>query len=66
MSKYLIVIEETGTGFSAYSPDIPGCVSTGASRAEVERQIGCAYGCNESVLTANAQVQLRTHRGAHT
>ena len=39
MSKYLIVIEETGTGFSAYSPDIPGCVSTGASRAEVERQM---------------------------
>lgn len=36
MKRYLIVIEETGTGYSAYSPDIPGCVSTGATREEVE------------------------------
>ena len=39
MSKYLIVIEETDSGFSAYSPDIPGCVSTGASREDVERNM---------------------------
>ena len=36
MSKYLIVIEKTGTGFSAYSPDLDGCVSTGNTRDEVE------------------------------
>jgi predicted RNase H-like HicB family nuclease len=36
MKKYLIVIEETATGYSAYSPDLPGCVSTGATRQEVE------------------------------
>lgn len=35
--KYLAVIEPTDTGFSAYSPDLPGCVSTGANREEVER-----------------------------
>lgn len=34
--KYLIVVEATSTGFSAYSPDLPGCVSTGATREEVE------------------------------
>ena len=34
--RYLIVIEPTGTGFSAYSPDLPGCVSTGASRDECQ------------------------------
>jgi len=34
--KYLIVIEKTETGYSAYSPDLPGCVSTGATAAEVE------------------------------
>ncbi len=39
MSKYLIVIEATETGFSAYSPDLPGCVSTGQSRAEVEQHM---------------------------
>ena len=37
MSKYLTVVEETATGYSAYSPDLPGCVATGATRAEVER-----------------------------
>jgi predicted RNase H-like HicB family nuclease len=36
MKKYLIVIEPTKTGFSAYSPDLPGCVSTGRTRGEVE------------------------------
>jgi predicted RNase H-like HicB family nuclease len=32
----LIVIEATETGYSAYSPDLPGCISTGASRDQVE------------------------------
>ena len=34
--KYLIVLEPTSTGFSSYSPDLPGCVSTGATRQECE------------------------------
>ncbi len=34
--KYLIVIEKTSTGFSAYSPDIEGCVATGSSMKEIE------------------------------
>ena len=34
--KYLIIVEKTATGYSAYSPDLPGCVSTGDTRAEVE------------------------------
>ena len=34
--RYLIVIEKTATGFSAYSPDLPGCIATGDTRAEVE------------------------------
>ena len=36
MTRYLIIIEKTDTGFSAYSPDLPGCVSTGESTAAVE------------------------------
>ncbi|MGA2076938.1 MAG: type II toxin-antitoxin system HicB family antitoxin [Terriglobia bacterium] len=39
MKKYLVVIEETGTGYSAYSPDLEGCVSTGRTREEVERNM---------------------------
>jgi len=37
--KYLIVIEKTETGYSAYSPDLPGCVSTGATVDEVEKNM---------------------------
>jgi predicted RNase H-like HicB family nuclease len=37
--RYLIVIEETSTGFSAYSPDLPGCVATGATREETEKSM---------------------------
>ena len=37
--KYLIVIEQTKTGFSAYSPDVPGCIATGDTRDEVEREM---------------------------
>jgi predicted RNase H-like HicB family nuclease len=33
--KYLTVIEKTNTGYSAYSPDLDGCVSTGSSVVEV-------------------------------
>jgi len=39
MERYLIVIEATRTGFSAYSPDLPGCVSTGRNREEVEKNM---------------------------
>ena len=39
MSRYLIIIESTGTGFSACSPDLPGCVATGQTRPEVEQEM---------------------------
>jgi predicted RNase H-like HicB family nuclease len=39
MNRYLFVIEDTATGFSAYSPDLPGCVATGRTRKEVERRM---------------------------
>lgn len=36
VSNYEIVLEQTQTGYSAYSPDLPGCVSTGRTRAKAE------------------------------
>ena len=32
--KYLVILEPTDTGYSAYSPDLDGCVAAGADRAE--------------------------------
>jgi predicted RNase H-like HicB family nuclease len=37
--QYLTIIEKTGTGFSAYSPDLLGCVSTGKTYEEVEQNM---------------------------
>ena len=37
--QYLIVIEKTTTGFSAYSPDLDGCVATGATKIELEQNM---------------------------
>lgn len=37
--KYAIVIEKAENNYSAYVPDLPGCVATGATIEEVERQI---------------------------
>ncbi len=35
--KYLIIIEKTKTGFSAFSPDLEGCVATGKTKTEVKQ-----------------------------
>jgi predicted RNase H-like HicB family nuclease len=37
--RYAIVIENAGPNFSAYVPDLPGCVATGATVDEVQREI---------------------------
>ena len=37
--KYVVVYEETPTGFSAYLPDLPGCVAAGETRVKTERLI---------------------------
>lgn len=57
MKKYLIIVEKTDTGYSAFSPDIPGCGSVGDTKEEVERNIqeaiefhleGCARKATQS------------------
>lgn len=35
-----VALEATSSGFSAYSPDLPGCVATGGSEAEVRARMG--------------------------
>jgi predicted RNase H-like HicB family nuclease len=37
--RYAIVIEKAIGNFSAYVPDLPGCVATGATEADAERNI---------------------------
>ncbi|HYM15112.1 MAG TPA: type II toxin-antitoxin system HicB family antitoxin [Dehalococcoidia bacterium] len=37
--KYVVVLEPTGTGYSAYAPDLPGCVAAAATIEETEALI---------------------------
>jgi len=37
--RYAIVVEKTGDNYSAYAPDLPGCVVTGSSVKEAEQEI---------------------------
>ena len=37
--RYAVVIEKAGGNYSAYVPDLPGCVATGATIEEVEGEI---------------------------
>jgi predicted RNase H-like HicB family nuclease len=37
--RYAIVIENAGSNFSAYVPDLPGCIATGDTLAETEKAI---------------------------
>jgi hypothetical protein len=63
--RYLVVVEATSTGFSAYSPDLPGCVATATTREDVEAEM--AYRGQEildvSVRRNRLFGQLLQHRG---
>ena len=39
MHRFLIVIEKAENNYSAYSPDLPGCAATGATREEAEKNM---------------------------
>ena len=37
--KYAVVFEKSATGYAAYVPDLPGCITTGKTKEETERLI---------------------------
>lgn len=39
MYKFLIIVEKAGNNYSAYAPDLPGCVATGKTREEAEENM---------------------------
>lgn len=40
--RYVVIIEEGENNYSAYVPDLPGCVSTGDTLDEVKAQMAAA------------------------
>jgi predicted RNase H-like HicB family nuclease len=53
--KYLIVIEKSKTGYSAYSPDVPGCVATGSTKSRAEKAMREAIEFHLEGLRAGGQ-----------
>jgi len=39
MHRFLVVIEKAEGNYSAYSPDLPGCIASGATREDAERNV---------------------------
>jgi predicted RNase H-like HicB family nuclease len=37
--RYVVIFEKANGNYSAYSPDLPGCIATGATRKEAEKNI---------------------------
>ncbi len=63
MTEYAIVIEDAGDNLSAYVPDLPGCVSTGASVEEVTQNIQEAIALHiESLREHGEEVPAATSR----
>lgn len=50
--KLLVVVERTGTGYSAFVPDLPGCVASGRTRPEVEASMRDAIASHLDELRA--------------
>ena len=39
MHRFLVVIEKAEGNYSAYSPDLPGCIATGDTREQAEQNV---------------------------
>lgn len=64
--RYAIVIEKAEGNFSAYVPDLPGCVATGDTVDEVEREIREAIRFHIDGLTADGlEIPLPTSIAAY-
>lgn len=58
MSAVPVLTERTGSGFSAWSPDLPGCIATGASEEEARERMAAAVAMHVAALRkAGGEVQ---------
>lgn len=53
--RYAIVIEDAGQNYSAYAPDLPGCVATGHSPDAAATELRAAIVLHVTALRANGE-----------
>jgi predicted RNase H-like HicB family nuclease len=49
-SEYLVIYEKTSTGYSAYVPDLPGCITTGSTLPDTKKSMQEAIRGHLSVM----------------
>jgi predicted RNase H-like HicB family nuclease len=64
LHRFLIVIEKAENNYSSYSPDLPGCVATGANREEVEELMHEAIELHVRGLVEDGMPVPRSHSSA--
>jgi predicted RNase H-like HicB family nuclease len=64
LHRFLIVIEKAENNYSAYSPDLPGCVATGATREVVEELMHEAIELHIRGLVEDGMPVPRSHSSA--
>lgn len=59
MTEYVVVIEQTPRNFSAFAPDLPGCVATGTTREEATGEMRRAITFHiESLREHNEEIPI--------
>jgi predicted RNase H-like HicB family nuclease len=61
LESFLVVVEELAENFSAFIPDIPGCVATGSSYDEAVTNISTSYQALIEALSPEARADLTPH-----
>ena len=61
MYRFLIVIERANGNYSAYSPDLPGCVATGKTREQASRNMYQAIEMHIQGLLEDKEPIPRSH-----
>ena len=64
MHRFLVIVEKAGKNYSAYSPDLPGCVATGKTREETERRMHEAIELHVKGLLEDGLSVPRSHASA--
>ena len=63
--RYSVIIEPTGTGFSAYSPDVLGCVAVGDSEGETRLNFQDALTAHFEAMREVGEPMPEPHTSVH-
>jgi len=59
--RYAIVVEKAGDNYSAYAPDLPGCIATGNTVEEAEQEEDYLLGCQRYIELNPVRANMVAH-----